>query len=96
MGFGLPEFKTSKIEKKVAGGKSSKKTSVVTKYYSTIRVNNQSFQVLKAFNRASLSSLSLNIFIWSFSFLNYSQLPTMLILSLTTCENLNTHDLLQA
>jgi hypothetical protein len=68
MGFGLPEFKTSKIEKKVAGGKSSKKTSVVTKYYSTIRVNNQSFQVLKAFKRVSLSSLfCLKIFlvIWS-------------------------------
>jgi hypothetical protein len=47
MGLGAPEFKTSKLEKKLSstGGKSSKKVSTATKYYSTVRVNNQSFQV---------------------------------------------------
>jgi hypothetical protein len=47
MGLGTPEFKTSKLEKKTsnAGGKSSKKGSISTKFYSTVRVNNQSFQV---------------------------------------------------
>ena len=48
MGLGTPEFKTSKLEKKTsnAGGKSSKKGGVTsTKFYSTVRVNNQSFQV---------------------------------------------------
>jgi hypothetical protein len=48
MGLGRPEFKTSKIEKKqsnVGGGKSSKKVAATTKYYSTVRVNKESFQV---------------------------------------------------
>ncbi len=46
MGIGAPEFKTSKIEKKTSGsGKPSKKGSASVKFYSTVRVNNQSFQV---------------------------------------------------
>ena len=47
MGLGTPEFKTSKLEKKTsnAGGKSSKKGATSTKFYSTVRVNSQSFQV---------------------------------------------------
>ncbi len=50
MGLGIPEFKTSKMEKKqsnVGGGKSSKKGTTITKYYSTVRVSKESFQVIK-------------------------------------------------
>jgi len=49
MGLGIPEFKTSKMEKKqsnVGGGKSSKKGTTITKYYSTVRVSKESFQVI--------------------------------------------------
>jgi len=50
MGLGVPEFKTSKMEKKqsnAGGGKSSKKGASTTKYYSTVKVNKESFQVMK-------------------------------------------------
>ena len=67
LGLGLPEFKTSKLEKKVSNaGKSSKKGSTMTKFYSTIRVNNQSFQV--SYSKILLCKVELLKVIWSLDF----------------------------